>query len=51
MGFADREIQPTEFQARSGEVYYLRCTRAEREFLTREQAIGTLRTLKYDQGN
>jgi hypothetical protein len=43
--------QTMEFKARSGETYYLRCTGREREFVTREDAIDTLRTMKYDRGD
>ena len=45
------EPETMEFKARSGEVYYLRCRGKEREFVTREQAIDTLRTMKYDRGD
>jgi hypothetical protein len=47
----ESQIRPKEFKAKSGEVYFFRCKGTERQFLTREQAIGTLRTMKYDQGN
>jgi len=46
-----KEPETMEFKVRSGEVYYLRCRGKEREFVTREQAIDTLRTMKYDQGD
>ena len=47
----ESQIKAKDFRARNGETYYFRCKGVERTFLTREQAIGALRTMKYDQGN
>jgi hypothetical protein len=47
---AHQNPEATEFKARSGEVYYLRLTGTEHAFVPREEAIGTLREMKYDQG-
>lgn len=47
----EKKIRPKDFTAKSGEVYYFRCKGYQRDFLTREQAIGTLRTMKHDQGD
>ena len=51
VGLLRDEDKPKEFQAESGDVFYLRCTRTEHDFVPRERAIDTLRTMKYDQGN
>ena len=48
---AVRLISRMEIKAKGGETYYLRCKGHERRLLTRDQAIGSLRTMKYDQGD
>lgn len=48
---ANREVTTDEFKAKSGEVYYLRLAGGDHAFLPREQAIGTLRQMKYDRGD
>jgi hypothetical protein len=46
----NKKIKARELRAKSGEIYYFRCKGAARDFLTRDQAIGILRTMKYDDG-
>jgi hypothetical protein len=46
-----RDTQTDEFKAKSGDVYYLRLAGSEHSFLPRDQAIGTLREMKYDRGD
>jgi hypothetical protein len=46
-----REVSTDEFKAKSGEVYYLRLAGSDHAFLSRDEAIGTLREMKYDRGD
>jgi len=48
---AHRDPTTAEFQARSGDVYYLRLAGSEHAFVAREEAIDTLRKMKYDRGD
>lgn len=46
-----RDVSTDEFKAKSGEVYYLRLAGSEHAFLPRDEAMGTLREMKYDRGD
>jgi hypothetical protein len=48
---ARRDPSTDEFKAKSGEVYYLWLAGGDHAFLPREDAIGTLREMKYDRGD
>jgi hypothetical protein len=48
---ARKDPSTYEFKAKSGEVYYLWLAGGDHAFLPREDAIGTLREMKYDRGD
>ena len=41
---------PESFMAQAGQTYYIRCHGSEVVFLTRDQAMSSLSTMKYDTG-
>jgi hypothetical protein len=48
---AHKAQQTDELKVRAGDVYYLRLAGSEHKFLPREEAIDTLRKMKYDRGD
>jgi len=48
---AHRDVTTDDFKAKSGEIYYLRLAGSDHAFLPRDEAIGTLRQMKYDRGD
>jgi hypothetical protein len=46
-----RSSTTDEFQVTSGEVYYFRVSAKGHQFVPRDQAIGTLRQMKYDRAS